>query len=158
LAAPTALRDGIVHVDSYVTLHCRLTVLSGPAAGSVFMDSFTQRPATLQMGVGQWAPGMEACLLGRREDEAFSVTLAAEEAYGARNPELLQWVSHRVLQQHAPADAPLAPGDVVTFTAPNGGHYTGVFKQVTNEGALFDFNHPLAGADLQLDVQLLGVL
>jgi len=136
--------------------------MTGPAAGSVFMDSFEQRPATLQMGVGQWAPGLEACLLGRREGQTFSVTLTAAQAYGTRNPELLQWVSHQMLRQHtdqeAALDNPLAPGDLVTFTAPNGGHYTGVFKQITDDGALFDFNHPLAGADLQLDVQLLGVL
>jgi len=162
LAAQTANQDAIVRADSYVTLHYRLTILGGAAvacaSGSVFMDSFNQRPATLQMGVGQWAPGLEACLLGRREGEAFSVTLPAEQAYGARNPDLLQWISHQVLRQHAAPDADLSPGDVVTFTSPERGQYTGVFKQLSEAGALFDFNHPLAGVDLQLDAHILGVL
>jgi len=162
LTAQIEKQDMIVRADSYVTLHYRLTILTGPGAGSVFMDSFSQRPATLQMGVGQWAPGMEACLIGRSEGEAFSVTLPCEQAYGARNPALLQWVSHQALHQHTAPDASLTPGDVVTFTAPvqsnSSAHCTGVFKQLTDDGALFDFNHPLAGVDLQLDVHVLGVL
>jgi len=101
---------------------------------------------------------MEAALLGRTEGEAFSVTLPAAQAYGDRNPDLLQWVAHQVVEQHSAPDAQLAPGDVVEFVAPNGGRYAGVFKQVAAEGVLFDFNHPLAGADLRLDIELLGVL
>ena len=52
----------------------------------------------------------------------------------------------------------IRPGDVVTFRAPNGGQYSGIFKQWGDGWALFDFNHPLAGTALRLDVTLLGVL
>lgn len=158
MAAQTPAGEATVRPDSYLTLHYRITLVTGPAAGSVFMDTFAERPATLQMGMGQWAPGMESALLGRAEGEAFSATLPAAQAYGERNPELLQWVAHRVVEQHAAPDAQLAPGDVVEFVAPNGGRYAGVLKQSGPEGVLFDFNHPLAGADLRLDVELMGVL
>lgn len=56
-----------VREDSYLTLHYRIVIESGPGAGSVFIDTFDGRPATLQMGVGQWSPGMEKGLLGRAE-------------------------------------------------------------------------------------------
>lgn len=158
MAEQTPLEGNIVHSDSYLTLHYRITIMSGPAADSVFMDTFAERPATLQMGVGQWAPDLESVLLGHREGEAFSVTLPAAQAYGERNPELLQWISHQVVAEHSAPDAQLQPGDVVEFVAPNGGRYAGVYKQVEPAGVLFDFNHPLAGADLKLDVELLGVL
>jgi FKBP-type peptidyl-prolyl cis-trans isomerase SlpA len=46
----------------------------------------------------------------------------------------------------------------VEFTAPNGGRYSGVLKEINDESALFDFNHPLAGISLRVDVALLGVL
>jgi FKBP-type peptidyl-prolyl cis-trans isomerase SlpA len=139
-------------------LHYRITLETGPTPGAVFMDTFAQRPATLQMGAGQWAPGLEAALLGRAEGETFSVTLPAAQAYGQRNPELLQWVAHKVVEQYADPGAQLAPGDIVEFVAPNGGRYAGVYKQSEAAGVLFDFNHPLAGADVRLDVELLGVL
>jgi FKBP-type peptidyl-prolyl cis-trans isomerase SlpA len=147
-----------VREDSYLTLHYRIVVESGPGAGSVFIDTFGGRPATLQMGVGQWAPGMEEALLGKMEGDCFSVDFSAQEAYGDRNPELLQRVSHQMLAEHAGQDAQFEPGDMVTFAAPNGGQYSGVFKEMDEAGAIFDFNHPLAGRDLRIDIDLLGVI
>jgi FKBP-type peptidyl-prolyl cis-trans isomerases 2 len=147
----------VVREDSYVTLHYRITLASGEGAGKVFVDTFSGRPATLQMGVGQWAPGMEAALLGHHEGESFSFTLEPAQAYGERNPELIQRVTLAMLREHA-GDETFEPGDLVEFAAPNGGRYSGVFKEQGEDYALFDFNHPLAGATLKVDVSLLGVM
>jgi FKBP-type peptidyl-prolyl cis-trans isomerase SlpA len=143
-----------VRQDSYLTLHYRITLASGPGKDSVFADTFDGRPGTLQM----WAPGMEAALIGHAEGEKFSVTLEPADAYGDRNPELIQRVTRGMLAEHAGADATFEPGDLVEFTAPNGGRYSGVLKEINDESALFDFNHPLAGISLRVDVALLGVL
>lgn len=147
-----------VHQDSYLTLHYRIVLASGEGKGSVFTDTFEGRPGTLQLGTGQWSPGMEAALIGHREGESFSVTLPAEQAYGERNPDLIQRVSLKLLNEHAGSDAGFKPGDLVEFTAPNGGRYSGVLKSFDEEAAWFDFNHPLAGVSLSLDVNILGVL
>jgi FKBP-type peptidyl-prolyl cis-trans isomerase SlpA len=101
---------------------------------------------------------MEAALIGHAEGERFSVTVAPADAYGERNPELIQRVTRAMLSEHAGADATFEPGDLVEFTAPNGGRYSGVLKEINEESALFDFNHPLAGISLRVDVALLGVL
>ncbi len=146
-----------VREDSYVTLHYRISLASGAGAGEIFADTFTGRPATLQMGGGQWAPGMEAALVGHAEGEAFSFTLAPAEAYGDRNPELIQRVTQALLRQHA-GEETFEPGDLVEFAAPNGGRYSGVFKEKGDDYAVFDFNHPLAGSALKVDVSILGVL
>ena len=45
----------LVRPDSYLTLHYRITLASGPGKDSVFADTFDGRPGTLQMGSGQWA-------------------------------------------------------------------------------------------------------
>lgn len=150
--------NAFVRPDSYLTLHYRIEIMGGPAAGSVFVDTFSDRPATLQMGVGQWAPGMESVLLDRAEGARFTVELSAAQAYGDRNPELLQRVSQAMLDAHTEPDTLFQPGDIVEFAAPNGGRYSGVFKEQGDGWALFDFNHPLAGADLRIEVSLLGVL
>ncbi|MCD8503537.1 MAG: FKBP-type peptidyl-prolyl cis-trans isomerase [Burkholderiaceae bacterium] len=147
-----------VREDSYLTLHYRIVIESGPGAGSIFIDTFDGRPATLQLGVGQWAPGMEQALLGRTEGDCFSIHLAADRAYGDRNPELVQRVSRQMLAENAGEDEAFSPGDLVSFTAPNGGQYSGVLKEIDDQGALFDFNHPLAGRALRIDIDLLGVI
>lgn len=144
--------------NSYLTLHYRIEFLSGPAAGSHFADTFTERPATLQMGVGQWAEGLEARLVGLREGDQLEFDLPAAQAYGERNPDLVQKVSKELMRQHADPEVRFEPGDMVEFVAPNGGRYSGVLKEYGDTWALFDFNHPLAGHDLRVEVYLLGVM
>lgn len=148
----------LVTEGSYVTLHYRITLASGAGEGQVFADTFTGRPATLQMGVGQWSPDMEAVLIGQAEGTKASFELPPSQAYGERNPELVQKVSRKMLAENAGPDATFDAGDMVEFTAPNGGRYAGVFKSWQGDHAIFDFNHPLAGAALRLDVAILGVL
>lgn len=144
--------------DSYLTLHYRIEFLTGPAAGTTFADTFTGRPATLQMGVGQWADGMEARLIGLREGDQLEFDLPAAQAYGDRNPELIQKVTKELMSQHLAPDARPEPGELIEFAAPNGARYSGVLKEVGDTWMLFDFNHPLAGHDLRIEVYLLGVM
>lgn len=150
--------NAFVRPDSYLTLHYRIELTSGPAAGSIFADTFSGRPGTLQLGMGQWAPGLEAALVGHAEGERFTFDAPAAQAYGDRNPELLQWVARSLINTEAADPADFTPGEVIEFTAPNGGRYAGVLKEFDDERALFDFNHPLAGIDLRVEVSLLGVL
>jgi len=150
--------NAFVRPDSYLTLHYRIELASGPGAGSVFADTFSGRPGTLQLGMGQWAPGLEAALVGHAEGERFTFDVPAAQAYGDRNPDLLQWVARSMINAEAADPAEFTPGEVIEFTAPNGGRYAGVLKEFDDERALFDFNHPLAGIDLRVEVSLLGVL
>ena len=147
----------LIREDSYVTLHYRISLASGAGEGEVFADTFMGRPATLQLGAGQWAPGMEGPLVGHAEGERFSYTLAPVHAYGDRNPELIQRVTLAMLREHA-GDENFEPGDLVEFQAPNGAKYSGIFKEKDATTAVFDFNHPLAGHALQIDVAILGVM
>ncbi|HLS21819.1 MAG TPA: FKBP-type peptidyl-prolyl cis-trans isomerase [Paenalcaligenes sp.] len=154
----SAVGEKIIRPDSYVTLHYRITVLNGPAAGTVFVDTFAMRPATLQMGVGQWSPGLEEQILGLAEGRSHSAVVDAEQAYGPRNPALVQWVSRAQFEENRITDKNYQAGDTVEFSAPTGQRYTGVLKQWKDDQALIDFNHPLAGAEIQIDVQILGIL
>jgi len=147
-----------VRPDAYLTLHYRITLCSGAAKGAVFADTYSGRPATLQLGGGQWVEAMEAPLIGRAQGETFSFDVPAAQAYGERNPQLLQTVARTLLAEHGGEDTRFQVDDVVEFTAPDGTHYCGVLKTLDEDWALFDFNHPLAGVDLRLDVSILGVL
>ncbi len=147
-----------VKEDSYLTLHYRIEFLTGPAAGSTFADTFSDRPATLQMGVGQWAAGMEQPLIGLQEGDQLEFDLSAVQAYGERNPELVQKVSKQLLADHLDIESNIEPGQLIEFSPPQGGRYSGVLKDFGDDWVLIDFNHPLAGYDLRIEVYLLGVL
>jgi FKBP-type peptidyl-prolyl cis-trans isomerase SlpA len=146
-----------VQPGSFLTLHYRL---SGPD-GADLINTFADKPATLSLGTGELAPAMEARLIGLPEGTRRSFELAAGEAFGERNPELLQRVKRSLLNELGDPDEQYRVGDVVQFPTPDGqGAYAGVVREVADEGEVlvFDFNHPLAGRPVTFEVQLIGVL
>jgi FKBP-type peptidyl-prolyl cis-trans isomerase SlpA len=140
--------------DSHLTLHYRLSLGDG---GEDVMNTFKARPATLQLGIGQLAEFLEKRLIGLAEGTHETFDLAPEEAFGVRNPELIQRVSRQMLNANTD-EKDFVPGDLVDFPSPDGGRFAGVLKEIDSQTALFDFNHPLAGRALRFEVKLLGVL
>jgi FKBP-type peptidyl-prolyl cis-trans isomerase SlpA len=136
-------------------LHYRL---AGPD-GADIINTFADKPATLSLGTGELAPAMEARLVGLEEGTHTSFELAAGEAFGERNAELVQRVKRRLLDELGDPDEQYNPGDVVQFPTPDGqGAYAGVVRERGDDWVLFDFNHPLAGQPVTFEVQLIGVL
>ena len=145
----------IVQPGSFLTLHYRLC---GPD-GADLINTFADKPATLSIGTGELAPAMEARLLGLPEGVRRSFELAPGEAFGERNPELLQRVKRTLLDELGDPDEQYHVGDVVQFPTPDGqGNYAGVLREIDGDVLVFDFNHPLAGRPVTFEVQLIGVL
>jgi FKBP-type peptidyl-prolyl cis-trans isomerase SlpA len=144
-----------VQPGSFLTLHYRL---AGPAGDII--NTFEDKPATLSLGAGELSPAVEQRLLGLAEGTRATFELAAGEAFGARNPEMVQWVARQLLDQFGDPDEQYAVGEVVQFPTPDGqGRYAGAVRQVRDDGAvLFDFNHPLAGQPVTFEVLVIGVL
>lgn len=144
-----------IEPGSFLTLHYRL---AGPA-GDDLVNTFGGKPATLSLGAGELAPAMEACLIGLEEGSRHVFELAAGEAFGDRNPDMLQRVKLTLLHELGDPEAQYAVGDVVQFPTPDGQRqYAGVIREVGDGWLLFDFNHPLAGQPVTFEVQLIGVL
>ena len=140
---------------SFLTLHYRLA----GADGADVVNTFNDKPATLSLGTGTLAPAMESRLIGLAEGARASFELAAGEAFGPRNPDMLQRVKLELLHQLGDADAHYTVGDVVRFPTPDGqGAYAGVVREVGDGWLLFDFNHPLAGQPVRFDVHVIGIL
>jgi FKBP-type peptidyl-prolyl cis-trans isomerase SlpA len=142
-----------VRPDSFLTLHYRLSALENPG-GEAFVSTFDFSPATLQMGSGQWSEGLERCLLGLPEGERRVFELAPREAFGETNPRLVERIARAAL----PPDAELKQNALVEFTAPNGANFSGFLRELSDTHALFDFNHPLAGKSVRLEVEILAIL
>ena len=144
-----------VRSGSFLTLHYRL---AGPE-GDDLINTFNDKPATLSLGTGELAPAIESRLLGMTEGVRKSFELPAGEAFGERNPQLLQRVKRSLLDEFGDSGERYSVGDVVRFPTPDGqGVYAGVVREVGDESLLFDFNHPLAGRAVTFEVHLIGVL
>lgn len=144
----------VVNGSSYLTLHYRLSSLEGEDIVSTFQGN----PATLQFGTGQLTPPLEARLLGLSEGDNKIFDLEPDDAFGPRNPDMFQRVSRKTLRQNSQLGEEYRIGDLVEFSAPGGGQFAGILRQLDEETALFDFNHPLAGQPLRFEVKIIGVM
>jgi FKBP-type peptidyl-prolyl cis-trans isomerase SlpA len=146
----------IVDASSFLTLHYRLSSVHGQD----FVNTFEGQPATLSLGSGQLSPALEQRLLGLEEGAQQTFDLPPGEAFGERQPDMVQWVARKLLNELGDPKEQYAAGDVVQFPTPDGlGSYAGAVREVRADGAvLFDFNHPLAGQAVRFEVQLIGVL
>jgi len=144
----------VVIESSYLTLHYRLA----SADGTDIVTTFGATPATLMLGQGQLAPFLEQRLLGMAEGTHQVFELSPAEGFGERNPELIQAVSKKTLDENSVPDADYQVGDLVDFAAPGGGRFAGILRELRENHAVFDFNHPLAGQPLTFEVQLISVL
>lgn len=145
----------VVTDSSYVTLHYRIRLASNDQA---IVSTFEDKPATLQLGAGQLASGLESCLLGMEAGQREIFMVPADKGYGEVNPDLYRPVSKKLLNQYAEEGTSFEPGEFVHFPAPDGGQFAGTVVEERDDHILFDFNHPLAGKALHFEVQLIGVL
>ena len=106
-----------VQADSHLTLHYRISLADG---GGDVVSTFGAAPATLQMGLGQLAEPLERCLLGLAQGAHGTFDLPAGQAFGDRNPALVQRVARSMLDAHAEPGTEWTPGDLVDFPAPDG--------------------------------------
>src|SRR4051812_47445752 len=146
-----------VQPGSFLTLHYRL---AGPQGDII--NTFHDKPATITLGSGELSPAVEKRLVGLEEGAHATFDIPAGEAFGDRNPDMLQWVARKLLDEMGDPLERYAAGDVVQFPTPDGmATYAGCVVQVGKDGddsVLFDFNHPLAGQAVTFEVKVIGVL
>ena len=144
----------VVTPSAYLTLHYRLASLEG----TDIVSTFGGNPATLMLGQGQLAPVLEELLIGMPEGTHKTFDLEPGQGFGPRNPELIQRVTRATLDANSMPGADYKIGDLVDFAAPGGGRFAGILRELGQESALFDFNHPLAGQPVRFEVNLIAVL
>jgi len=147
----------IINGNSHLTLHYRVSLREPP---SEVISTFGSRPATIQMGGGQLAGPLEQTLLGLAEGDSKRFELSGAQAYGQRQPELVQSLSRGLFDSHVDtaSDGEYLPGDVVELTGQGGERVAGVIKSIDSERVVVDLNHPLAGQDIVFEVEIVGVL
>lgn len=145
----------VAQESSFVTLHYRIRLASN---NEVIVSTFEDKPATLQIGAGQLAEGLEKCLIGMAVGDRKEFELTPTQGYGDKNPDLYRPVSKSLLAKYAEEGTSFEPGEYVHFPAPDGGQFAGTVVEERETDYLFDFNHPLSGRDLKFEAQMIGVL
>lgn len=121
--------------------------------GSVFDSSQGRDPLSFTLGAGQIISGLDAAIEGMAVGEEKTVTIPADQAYGARDPNAMQAVPRAQIPDHIPLD----PGTVLQMQTPDGQTMPVTVASADDDQVMLDANHPLAGQDLTFAVQLVAV-
>jgi FKBP-type peptidyl-prolyl cis-trans isomerase SlyD len=123
------------------------------AGGRVLKGALDPEVMDFITGYSQVVPGLEKRLIGHGAGEKLSFTVPAEEAFGPRHQEL---VFEKPLSDfHFPKGMSPRPGMEIPLLSehPNAPD-TLIIREVKDDGIVVDLNHPLAGADLEYDLQI----
>jgi len=136
-----------------VTLHYRIEL----ADGTEVLSTFGGTPATLALGAGELALGLERCLravieAGPGQRSAFQLEPA--QAFGMHQDALVQTMPRSAFD----AALALEPGGAVEFSAPDGSRHVGIVRSLDTRNVVVDFNHPLAGRSVRFEAELIAVL
>ncbi|MGD2052823.1 MAG: peptidylprolyl isomerase [Gammaproteobacteria bacterium] len=131
-----------------VTLHYTLTDNEGRVIDKSEDGSF----AYLH-GAKNIIPGLESALTGKSAGEELTVSVAPDEAYGARDESMLQQVPKSMFEN----PDQIAVGTQFQAQGPNGETLIVTVMDVQEEHVVVDGNHPLAGVELNFDVTVIEV-
>ena len=142
--------NDIVGANSLVTLHYSIATLDNIE----MVSTFAATPATLQLGNGELAPTLEACLEGLEVGEQKTFMLLPEQAFGVHNAQMVSSVPRNAL----PPKADPKLFEPLSLPAEDGSTYSALVLEMDDESVLLDFNHPLAGKSIKFEVKVIGVL
>ena len=122
--------------------------------GEVFDTSEGQDPLEFTLGRGEVIPGFDAAVAGMAPGERKSVTIPAEEAYGAYRDEMV----FEVEREQLPPGLDPQEGELLTLASDDGEEIPVTVQSVSAQGIVLDANHPLAGEDLSFEIELVEIV
>lgn len=132
-----------------LTLHYRLQLEDGTEV----LSTFGGNPATLALGRGELAAGLEQCLEIAEPGGSYVFELEPGQAFGEWREELVQALPRASFG----GDIALEEGALIEFSAPDGSRHAGQVREVNAHEVVVDFNHPLAGRRVRFEVEVLAI-
>ncbi len=129
-------------------MHYKLT----STEGEVLDSSEGREPLAYLHGHGNIIPGLEKALDGKSAGEQITATVPAAEAYGEHNPGLITQAD----RSQFPEGVELSPGMQFQAQTPQGNRIATI-TGIEGDKVQVDANHPLAGMDLQFDVEIVDI-
>lgn len=131
-----------------VHYHGRLT------NGETFDSSEGRAPLEFEVGGGMVIKGFDDGVTGMNVGEKKTINIPFDEAYGARNPEMLI----EMPKERFPADMELEVGMPLGMSDQHGQQFQVTITEIKDDVVMLDANHPLAGQDLVFDIELVEIV
>ncbi len=121
--------------------------------GTVFDSSEGKPPLSFVLGAGHVIPGFERAVEGMAVGDETTATVGPEDAYGPRSDELVLDVP---AEQFPGSEAPRV-GQRFEMSTPDGQKMPVTVTEVADDTVRIDANHPLAGRQLNFELELVKI-
>ena len=122
--------------------------------GELVDGSRSNNPFEFNFGVGQVIAGLERRIINMKVGEAASIRVPAAEAYGEYNADAIQVLP---IEEFANIEN-LRVGMQIQGEDDDGELTQIIVKEINEKEVTVDFNHPLAGKDLDYKVKIDSLL
>jgi len=109
-------------------------------------------PISFEAGSDTLLPAFETAVFGMEIGEVKTIHLTPADAYGPPRPDLVQPVPSSAF----PGDFEFQVGAIVEGQGPEGQRLLARIQSVTDETVLLDYNHPMAGKNLNFEIEVVG--
>jgi peptidylprolyl isomerase len=121
--------------------------------GTEFDNSHVRgEPLNFEVGSRKLIRGFSEAVLGMKKGQTKQVKVPVEAAYGPHNPEAVQEVPRKAFAE----DMQFEVGGTVQGNGPRG-PFLARIQDVAEENITLDMNHPLAGEELNFEIELVSV-
>lgn len=138
-----------IAANKVVTMNFVLTDDDGNVLDATDKDG----PFSYLSGNNMVLPKLEEAVSGMIIGTKKNLRLEAADAYGVYNEQIVQVVG----KENFPQDFELEVGMSYVASNPDGAQMPFVITEVRDEDVTIDFNHPLAGKNLNFDIELLDI-
>ncbi len=121
--------------------------------GTIFDSSLEREPLEFTAGSGQVIPGFDNAVVGMTVGEKKSIHIPADEAYGQPSEEMFI----EFPKSQFPEDAQPEVGAAMHLSDNEGNVFPVTIHEVKEDSVLLNGNHPLAGKDLNFDLELVSI-
>ena len=121
--------------------------------GEVLDSSKDAGPLQFLAGYDNIVPGLEREMVGMKIGESKDVLVLPTDGYGEFDEDAFM----EVPRSEFPSDMELEEGLELNITDEDGQNQLAFVESFNDETVRLDFNHPLAGAELQFNVKVIGL-
>ena len=137
----------VIDKNLVVSLHYRLT--HNDVLGELVEETFGKQPLIFLYGVGQMIPEFERQIAGKSIGDNFAFGIKSGDAYGDHDPDAVVLLPLETFEMDGQIDEDMLKiGNVIPMSDDEGSRLNGVVSEITPEGVVIDFNHPMAGVNL----------
>ncbi|PZD79347.1 peptidylprolyl isomerase [Mesonia sp. K7] len=120
---------------------------------TIFDSSRDREPLEFTVGAGQMIKGFDRAVEGMNIGDSKNIRIPMDEAYGPKRDDAFVTVNKSKL----PEGLEPKVGMQLEASQPDGQRQMLVISEIKEDEVVLDANHPLAGQDLEFDIELMEV-